>query len=178
MFVCLQLNTMTIEDLNPLIKGHQSKQVVSVSSTGQNDLPEVDLLESVKSVFPNAVFFQAIPPLNPGETATASEWPLVNGTSLSGNKYKLELFLTGYLTYQFFQAIPPLDQSETATASKSGDLEGIVQPSRDLFCTTSLSGEGVYTLIKTIWKSYKCSDEQVVDLERDTREQAVCPLLI
>ena len=40
----------------------------------------------------------------------------------------------------------------------------------------SLSGEGLYTLIKTIWKSYKCSNEQVVDLERETRGQAVCPL--
>ena len=33
-----------------------------------------------------------------------------------------------------------------------------------------------HQVIKTIWKSYKCSDEQVVDLEREARGQAACPL--
>jgi hypothetical protein len=64
---------MTVEELQPLIKGKRSKPVPSVTSTGHDPLPETDVLKALKKCCPNAVFFTTIPRLEPEETETASD---------------------------------------------------------------------------------------------------------
>ena len=64
---------MTITELQHLIKGKRNKHVPSVIPTGKDKLPETDVLQSLKDVCPDAVFFTTIPRLDPEETETATE---------------------------------------------------------------------------------------------------------
>ena len=47
--------------------------VVNIQADGQADLPSSDVLEALKSVSPNAVFFKLIPKIDEEDTDTASE---------------------------------------------------------------------------------------------------------
>ncbi|XP_053404526.1 uncharacterized protein LOC123534786 [Mercenaria mercenaria] len=56
-----ELEPVTVTELQPLIKGRRNKPIESVIPTGKDLLPDTSVLESLKKVCPDAVFFSTIP---------------------------------------------------------------------------------------------------------------------
>jgi hypothetical protein len=78
----------------------------------------------------------------------------------------------------FFTCIPRLDPEETETASETGENQRILPPLRDFYekGNISLQPDELQQKAKRVWEEYKCSDQQIQDLEEQTRAQSVSPL--
>ncbi|XP_061703411.1 uncharacterized protein LOC133515122 [Syngnathoides biaculeatus] len=76
----------------------------------------------------------------------------------------------------FFKTIPSLDDEETDTAEEEEETRSLPPTITSLISEDDITEDNITSVCEQQWNSYKCTEDQIINLEIVTKDQAVSPI--